>query len=186
VKRFLLPSLFLSVLCLSSVPAHAQEAGKVGLVMSMPTDVGVIWHVNDNIAIRPEINFHFGSSESEADGTTLSDDSHSGFGLEVSGLFYMAGTDSVRTYVTPRIGFDWESADDDDGPGDVSANGMEVSLSYGVQYSPVSRFSIFGELGLEYGRGTSTIEVLGTEVESKSSVWGPRTEVGVILYLGRN
>ena len=183
MKRVVLAFVSLSVLFLSARPAHAQEQGKVGLVVGVPTDIGVLWHITENIAVRPEINFSFGSSESELLGMAT-ESSGSSYGLEGSLLYYLAGTDSVRTYVSPRIGFDWASSEDNDSDDDISSDGFEISASYGAQYTPVPRFSIFGEIGLEYARSTQSVQLLGEELESTSSSWGPRTQVGIILYLG--
>lgn len=185
MKRIVLSCVALGALCASSVPASAQERGNVGLVIAMPTDIGVIWHVNENIAVRPEINFSFGSGEIEAPGGVTSETSGRGYSLETSVLFYLGAIDGVRTYVSPRIGFDWTSSDDNDSDDDISGNAMEVSLSYGAEYAPVPRFSIFGEIGLEYGRATAELDSVAS-VESRASMWGPRTQVGVILYLGRD
>ena len=182
MNRFVIASALLSALSLSTVPAHAQEQGQIGLVMSLPADVGVLWHVSDNIAVRPEINFSFGSSEAEVAGIEA-ERSRTGFSFEASVLFYLDAADSVRTYVSPRVGFDWSSADDSDTVLDASGDAIEVSVSYGAQYTPVRRFSVFGELGLEYARSTTTLSAgPGGDVESRSTGWGPRSQVGVILY----
>lgn len=182
MKRFVVSSALLSALFLSTAPAHAQEQGQIGFVMSLPADVGLLWHVSDNIAVRPEINFSFGSSEGEIAGLAT-ETSRRGFSFETSVLFYLDAVDNVRTYVSPRVGFDWSTADDSDSVLDVSGDGIEVSVSYGAQYTPVRRFSVFGEIGLEYARSTATVDLgPGGEVETRSSGWGPRTQVGVILY----
>ena len=182
MKRFVLSSALLSALSLSTVPAHAQEQGQIGLVMALPTDVGLIWHISDNIAVRPEINFSFGSSEGDVAGVDT-ETSRRGFSVETSVLFYLDAIENVRTYVSPRVGFDWSSADDNDSVLDASGDAIEVSVSYGAQYTPVRRFSVFGELGLEYARSTATVDVgPAGEIEARSSGWGPRSQVGVILY----
>ena len=36
--------------------ANAQDNPRVGLTMGYPTSIGVLWHVTDRIAIRPEID----------------------------------------------------------------------------------------------------------------------------------
>ena len=182
MNRFVIASALFSALSLSTVPAHAQEQGQIGLVMSLPADVGLLWHVSDNIAVRPEIDFSFGSTEGEVAGVGA-ETSRRGFGLDTSVLFYLDAVESVRTYVSPRVAFSWSTFDDNDSAVDASGDAIEVSVSYGAQYAPVRRFSVFGELGLEYARSTSTVDVgIDGEVESRSSSWGPRAQVGVILY----
>lgn len=186
VKRLVVSSVFLSALSFLAVPAHAQEQGDVGLVIALPTDIGAIWHVSDRVAVRPEINFSFGKSETELASVGEIETTGRGFSFETSVLFYLDDIDSVRTYVAPRIGFDWSSSEDNDSADDGSGNAFEASVSYGAQYSPVSRFSVFGEIGLEYGRAKSEVSVgEGPQIETRVTNWGPRTQVGVILYFNR-
>jgi hypothetical protein len=182
VKRVVLSFLALGAFCASSVPASAQERGNVGLVMAMPTDVGVIWHVTDKVAVRPEINFSFGSSETEVLGLTTERTGRA-YSFETSVLFYVGTIDVLRTYVAPRVAWEWSSSSNDDIDAESSSDGMEVSMSYGAEYAPVPRFSVFGEIGLEYARWTSGTEP-GSPFESRSSAWAPRTQVGVVLYFG--
>ena len=184
MKRLVLPFLALSALCVFPTAASAQERGDVGLVMAMPTDVGVMWHVSDKIAVRPEINFSFGSTEVDGGLGQGAEASRRGLSLETSVLFYLGAIDGVQTYVAPRVGFDWASIENDDTDNDISGGGMEVSLSYGAQYTPVSRFAVFGEIGLEYARAVAELDPSGN-IESRNASWGPRTQVGVILYFTR-
>lgn len=181
MRRLVLFLAAVFAVCASPVPASAQERGDVGLVIALPTDVGVIWHVTERVAVRPEINFSFGSTEIEGALASV-EQSGRGFSLETSVLFYLGAIDGVRTYVAPRVAFDWASIDS--GASEVSNDGMEASLSYGAEYSPVPRFSVFGEIGLEFARSTTSADP-GLDIESRTSTWGPRTQVGVILYLGR-
>lgn len=183
MKRVLSSVLTLCALCAWPAAAYAQERGNVGLVIAMPTDVGVIWHVTDTVAVRPEINFSFGSSELEGLGASA-ESSRRAYSLETSVLFYAGDVSGVRTYVAPRVGFEWSSLDPQDNDTEISGDSVEVSLSYGAEYAPVARFSIFGELGLEYARATAGLDT-GGNIESRTSAWGPRTQVGVILYFGK-
>ena len=186
MKRLLVPFLFIGAIAVSPAPAAAQQQGDIGAVIALPTDVGLIWHVSDTIAVRPEINFAFGKSETELASVGEIETSGRGFSVETSVLFYLDDIDSVRTYVSPRIGFDWTSSEDNDSADDGSGNAFEASVSYGAQYSPVSRFSVFGEIGLEYGRAKSEVSVGdGPQIETRVTNWGPRTQVGVILYFNR-
>jgi hypothetical protein len=186
VKRLVIPIVALSSLCVSIVPAHAQERGQVGIVMAVPTDVGLMWHLSEKIAFRPEMSFNFLSSDVEAGGTNVQESSGREFGLEASVLFYLNGADSLRTYVSPRVAYAWSSEEDDDSADDASNDGFELSASFGAEYSPVPRFSVFGEIGLEYARSTSTFSSGSGEIERSGSSWAPRTMVGVTYYFGGN
>ena len=73
-----------------------------------------------------------------------------------------------------------------DSPDDASSDGVELSLSYGAEYSPVPRFSVFGEIGLEYARSTLTFGSEPGVTKTTGSGWAPRTMVGVTFYLGGN
>ena len=69
MKRLMLGvSLVLSV----GANALAQDAGQVGVLLGFPSAVGVIWHVTDNIAVRPEVSFSTGSTENPAISSGLS------------------------------------------------------------------------------------------------------------------
>jgi hypothetical protein len=108
----------------------------------------------------------------------------SSFGLGASVLFYGAGTENVRTYWSPRLA--WARLSFDDGNDDESNSAISVSGSFGAQYNPVPRFSVFGEIGLEYARSSSSYDAGPETFESTSSGFGTRTAVGVILYFGRS
>jgi hypothetical protein len=80
----------LALLGMGATGAAAQDEGKVGITMGYPAAVGIIWHVSDTVAIRPELSFSGSSSEtdraenitdSESDGWTL--------GTGISALFYV-------------------------------------------------------------------------------------------------
>ena len=151
--------------------------------MALPASVGFIWHASDRIAVRPEISFGFSSTETETPVGDIEFDSSS-VGIAASVLFYTGGTDTVRTYLSPRFEYARVSlADDDD---DQSDDGISLSGSFGAQYNPVPRFSVFGEVGLEYVRANSSFGTGVATFETRSSAIGTRSAVGVILYFGGN
>ena len=83
---------------------HAQERGQVGLTMGYPPAVGLVWHVTDLVAVRPEISF----TSSASDPTSIpvlgtSTSSSSTLGVGVSALFYLWKWDALRAYVAPRF-----------------------------------------------------------------------------------
>ena len=91
---------------LMATPASAQEAGDVGVTVSAPSAIGVIWHVTPRVAIRPDLSFSFNESDAEV-GTDISSQS---FSLGGSVLFYTGRWDNLQTYVTPRLSYSWSSS----------------------------------------------------------------------------
>jgi hypothetical protein len=181
--------------------AFAQDAGKVGLTMGYPTNVGVMIHVTDAFALRPEFTFAQSSLETEIGAATAglelnSSDTWS-YGVGVSVLFYLSADDNLRTYVSPRFLYSRAATDTTSPTGanlppletEVRGSAFSVAASFGAQYSLHRRFSVFGELGAAYSDSetTSTGSGLGilpivirTTVDSSS--WGVRSAVGVIWY----
>jgi hypothetical protein len=169
--------------------ANAQEAGQIGITMGYPPSIGVVWHVSDSVAVRPEISFSRSSSDNEfsSDNTTVV--------TGVSGLFYLSKWDQVRTYVSPRFSYGHATSDSGGTLGLTSkSSNYNVVGSFGAQYTPHKRFAVFGETGFGYSRSTSssTYEIpslaleglLPTRPTTTSTVTGfsSRTGVGVIFY----
>ena len=48
---------------LGGTSADAQEKGKTGVTLGYPASIGLLWHVTDRIAIRPEFSFAFTSND---------------------------------------------------------------------------------------------------------------------------
>ena len=69
MKRLRAAVLVLPVLFVAQSAALAQDKGDVGISMGYPVAVGVVFHLTDSVALRPEISF-----------THISSDSDSGFG----------------------------------------------------------------------------------------------------------
>jgi len=81
----------------SSARVRAQERGDVGITMGYPAAVGVLFHVSDSLAIRPEVSF----STTTAD-ITLTTSSSTLYGVGVSALIYVKRWDALGAYVVPR------------------------------------------------------------------------------------
>ena len=52
-----------SLLCVRT--ASAQDTRSFGVTMGYPASIGVLWHMNEAVAVRPEFAFDFFSSETE-------------------------------------------------------------------------------------------------------------------------
>ena len=145
-------------------PATAQEQGDVGLTMGYPAAVGVVWHIADWAAIRPDVAMTWTSTETESAidtplpgvpsiiSSTSADLFNTSIGL--SALFYVHTEDWLRLYVVPRAAYLYTNLDFDEDSGvtiglDESSDGFLVSGAFGAQVKAHERFSIFGELGLQ-------------------------------------
>ena len=176
--------------CIAVLPAtaRAQERGQTGVVMGYPTTFAFIWHASDTLAIRPEVSFAHTSSESEISIFSV-DASIDTWTATVGGsvLWYLGRVDNVRTYFSPRIAFAHNSADsstNDDDP--RTANTFAASGSFGAQYTPVRKFSVYGEIGYGFSRGWSEVTTPISTTKITGWSWSPRGAVGVIFYFGRS
>ncbi len=178
-------------------PAAAQEAGDVGITMGYPAGVGVVWHVTDGIALRPDVSVNWTSSESESTTggllpglpprtTTSSADSWT-TAVGLSALFYVRTIDRLRLYVAPRGAYLRSSVDLEDGLGvastfDTTTDGYLASGSFGAQFSVHDHFALVGELGLQYTSQSASASFLSSRSETESRTAGLRSAVGVTLY----
>jgi hypothetical protein len=177
-----------------AAPAAAQDAGSVGLTMGYPAAVGVVWHVTERIALRPDFTLSTTTTESTSTNdsifvpqvsTTTSTSWSTAVGL--SALLYLNSTDQLRFYVAPRAAYLRTSIDiDDDEPlaatFDNTSTGFVAAGAFGVQYNAHDRFAIFGELGAQYTSQSSTSEFLTSRTRGENRSAGLRSAVGVTLY----
>jgi hypothetical protein len=170
--------------------------------MGYPAAIGVLWHASDRLGIRAEATFQTSSSEVES-GPSRSDREveNTSFAVGVAGLFYLGRSDNVSTYFSPRLAYT-RSTSEIEGPEvfvvpqlfpvpiglapiplelRTESSGYSVGGSFGAQYSPNRRFSIFGELGLNYATLNSESSSF-TASETEGSTFGVRSAVGVVLY----
>ena len=94
----------LALVIAGATGAAAQDSGKVGITMGYPAAVGIIWHLGDTVALRPELTFSGSSSETDRAGNVIDIESDGwAFGTGISALFYLHQYDRVRTYFSPRF-----------------------------------------------------------------------------------
>ena len=181
---------------LTGRPAAAQAAGDVGITMGYPVAVGVVWHVTDAIAVRPDVSMTWTSSESvnttvlpvpglpPVTSTSTVDAWNTAVGL--SALFYVQTVDRLRIYLVPRAAYLRSSQDLETGgltsALDTTSNGYLVSGSVGAQVAAHDRFSIFGELGMQYSSQRSDASFSTSRSENENRTVGLRSAVGVTLY----
>jgi hypothetical protein len=161
----------------------AQDQSKVGLTMGFPAQIGVIFHVSDKVAIRPEVNFTGNSAD--VGGTSTSSWV---FGLGVSALCYVSQHDHLRTYIAPRLDYSHGSTSTSPNSqitlNDTSRNTWGGAGSFGAQYALSDRFSVFGEAGFGVSHASTplTATLSTTTLKVNTTAWGTRGAVGVIFY----
>ena len=194
MKR-VLTALFVFALCALPATAAAQEKGKKALTLGSPGAVGILWHATDKLAIRPDFTFSF--SDSEGNGV---ESSTSSIGVGISALYYIKKWDQASAYFTPRVGWTRSKSEsevsfvflpppigidfDFDNTSESTLSGWTGSAAVGFQGWIGTRFSIYGEVGLSYGRSTvdSDFSGLSGSDEVKNSSFSPRSGVGIAFY----
>jgi hypothetical protein len=180
--------------------ASAQDE-RVGLTMGYPTAVGLLWQVNDRVAIRPEFSWAHQSTDRGDDGFAPSTSDSSDFSVAISGLVRLRQWGPVRSYVAPRFEaarinfettFEFRSLFPSGFPSGLPTSETttttfttyEGGASIGVQASPAAHFGIFGEVGMMYGRTkTSSSSLLDpSSSATRGTSVGIRSAVGVILF----
>src|SRR6185369_3693080 len=123
--------------------AAAQDSPRVGITMGYPASVGVMWHLSDRVALRPEFSFSLTDSSSES----LIDDEANFWtlGTGVSVLFYSSLTDNLRTYVAPRFSYGRTSGNSSNT--ESTTDVYTFAGMFGAHYSLSRRFAAFGEVG---------------------------------------
>ena len=180
-RRGYLAGLGILLVGLMATPAAAQEVGDVGVTVSAPSAIGMIWHATDRVAVRPDLSFSFGDSDGD-DGSP--DVGSSTLSLGGSVLFYTGRWDNLQTYVAPRLSYAWTSSSVTTASADFDAsqNSWGLSGSFGAQYSLGSRFAVFAEAGVGYtSQSTETPSAVGDN-ERTSWTFGTRTAIGATLY----
>ena len=190
IRRYLVPCAVLIAVLPAS--ARAQAKHKAGITMGFPASVGVLWHLNEKVALRPELTFGGSSSETSITTTTttpisINSDNWS-VGTGVSALFYLKTEDRLRTYVSPRFIYSHTSTSSDTSglttqpPVDLSQSGDAWGGigSFGAQYAVGDRFTVFGEFGFGFSHSSTSRSAAGTSGSGNS--WGTRGGVGIVYY----
>jgi hypothetical protein len=152
--------------------------------MAFPGAIGIIWHATDQVAIRPDFQFSRSTSDSSSSsGTTWT------IGTNISALLYIAKHENVRTYFSPRFSYSRSSSTVNQPASQfvlpevtTTSSSAGAGGSFGAQYSPTARFSVFGEAGLAFSRRTVKPAPSSVPSEFTSHGWGTTAGVGVVFY----
>jgi opacity protein-like surface antigen len=160
---------------------QAQERN-VGITIAHPTAIGMIWHLSEGVALRPEFSFSVIDRESTSTLGSLNQTDGTAVGIGISALFYTHRWDDVRGYISPRFSYGHATSTASSGSFEAktTTKGYDWSASYGAEYRPVDRFSLFGEVGLGATRSTVTTDI--TSARATSTTWGTRAGVGIAVY----
>lgn len=184
IRRFL--SLTIGLFLFACGTAAAQEPGKTGVTMAFPGAIGIIWHATDQLAIRPDFFFSHSSVDSSSSSITSSGWT---LGMNISALFYMRKYEHVRTYFSPRFTYS-RSRTTTTQPAsqfvlpEVTSTTSSAGGggSFGAQYSPTPRFSVFGEIGLAFSHRETKPGSTTLPSGIKGNGWGTTSGVGVVFY----
>ena len=166
--------------------AHAQDR-RFGLTMGYPAAVGVLWHVTDRIAVRPEIDLSRITVTTDSTSTLLPDERDESTSRLIrpglSLLLYVGRLDGLRTYVSPRFSYTSARTSQSDASGDPETSTYLASGSFGVQHLLGERFAVFGEVGIEYSRSTFRVTAPPLlDIATRRTTVGTRSGAGVVLF----
>jgi opacity protein-like surface antigen len=168
--------------------ASAQDKGATGVTMGYPAAIGIVHHVSDRFAIRPEVTFAVANNSSDTGGFASESDTWT-IGVGASAILYLREWDKLRTYVSPRYAyFRGETTTMTafsfplEGPTENTTTSRQHNLvgSFGAQFAAHEKFSLYGEIGIGYTRQRSRSEL--TDGRGTSNQVSTRSGVGVIFY----
>jgi hypothetical protein len=170
-----------SLIGATAASAHAQDQPDVGLTTGYPASIGLLWHINERTALRPQFSFTRmdSSSESLVDATT----DFWSLGTEISVLFFSPVRDDLKLYVAPRFAYSRTTGTTESS--ESTTDSYSVGGMFGGHYSLGRRFAVFGEAGLQYSHANgllTSVSIPGLRRTNTGDSWGTRTGVGVVIY----
>ena len=194
-REFITSGIAIMVLAGAST-AWAQQDRSVGLVIGYPTSAGVLWHISDRIALRPDVAINRQSIETTSTVSGLgpsitSTSTTTGWNTSVgmSALFYLGPRTDLRFYLTPRVAYQWASTETETAPPlpqlssyESESDGFLAAGSFGAQYQVHERFGVFGEIGLSFSEQEGETGFTLARQSLSTSSFGLRSGVGVVVY----
>ena len=116
-------------------------------------------------------------------GADVSSDSSWHTELGIAMLWFVNTHDALSIYVSPRVAYFYDSftrRPQPTGESEVTEVGLSWSGALGGQYRLSGRFSVYGELGVQYGRSEREARTPGLPKSRHASI-GTRSGVGVVL-----
>jgi hypothetical protein len=176
-------------------PLRAQEKGQVGIAVAYPQEAGLVWHVAERIALRPDVSFRWSSNELTngpllPSSSTQSSNDAWNYLIGVSALVYVKKWDALSAYLVPRFAYGrgratstLTSSINVGSPETRSeTTDYEASGSFGAQYALHHRFSVFSELGLAYTRSKTSTVPASLIGGATSDNLAPKAGVGIVFY----
>lgn len=146
----------------ASGQSQAADTGRVAFDIGTTAPLALLWKVNDDFALRPDLTFVHLSGVGNVDTWR--------FGVGASALASVHRTGALTTYVGVRGGYAWYSASDS--PTEWSVVGI-----FGGRYALASHFGISAETGVEYDKS----HLSGALPESQSIV-APWARLGALFF----
>jgi hypothetical protein len=175
----------LLVLVGSTATAYAQDERPIGLVITSASTAGLIWHISETVAIRPEVSFTFSDVEVGDDDSDVGSDSGT---IAVAALFTVRKWDDLSAYFSPRFSYVRSSATSTLSVGSItetietSIDGYGLAGSFGLHYRLGDRFAVFGETGVSYTNQTADTDSPFSVRSTEASSFGLRTALGLAFY----
>ena len=167
--------------------AHAQDDPRVGLTMGYPTAVGVVLHITDRIAIRPELDVSRTTVTTDGTSTVFPNERDESTSRlirpGISALIYLGRLEGLRTYVSPRFSYSSAKTSRSDDSAAPETTTYLASGSFGAEHRFSDRFAVFGELGIEYSRSSFNVTALPTlSLSTRRTTVSARSGAGIVLY----
>lgn len=185
------------VVCVSVVaarPAAAQPSRTVGVTMGYPAGIGVLWHVTDRIALRPDVVLSRGTTDttSRSGNTVIATNSQTDWTASagLSALVTLRDIDRLRLYAVPRLAYVRAETSDAGSSGGLSGlgglesstDGVLASGAIGAQYGLGDRVAVYGEAGVQYQRQTYESNFGSSRSTATLSQVGLRSALGLVVY----
>ncbi len=175
-RSVVIAAVLVLVACTGARAQQAQtgQSGQVGVAIISPATIGLVVHVSDVLAWRPEFGFtRSTSSYSTPTGGYSSTNTTVNFGL--GALFYVRSWEEVRLYASPRFTYSRNTF------GTTVRPTYGGSGSIGAQYVFKRRLGAFGEAGINYTHQRQASP--GGATANVNAAWSSRAVVGVVVYL---
>ncbi|HRP68108.1 MAG TPA: outer membrane beta-barrel protein [Turneriella sp.] len=150
------------------------KANKLGVNFaydSGTSNIGVLWHVADTVALRPFVGFKNKAIDQGTTTTTMT------FGLDLP--IYLANFNALDLYVAPGISYNSEKTAPAIGSA-TTATTLDLKAMLGLQVKLADQVHLFGELGLSYSSYNDGTPAPGTT--KSTTIATGRTAVGAIFY----